>query len=295
MLVAGGVAQGGCGRLGFDASGRDGSVDDGRSNDAVPDAPFGNVRVIAELDNLSSQDDPTLTSDELELMFTSFRPGGLGDCDLWSTTRAAITDPWRPPVNLGPTLNTAGCDSSPELAGDGLTLWFASTQTGDTALYEAHRSARDSAWQAPAKLAALDSTTFDLGPTVTGDQRTLMFYSSRTGNFDLYVSTRALVTDPWPAPTPVSELNTPSFEERSPFLSADAATLWYVSSARGNQDIYISRRQPNGRFGAPSLVSELSSATKDDDPWVSPDQRRIYFARDVVGQPNTSELMIADR
>jgi len=50
---------------------------------------------------------PELSVDGLTLYFSSSRPGGQGEADLYVTTRASIDDPWEPPQNLGPGVNSA--------------------------------------------------------------------------------------------------------------------------------------------------------------------------------------------
>jgi hypothetical protein len=46
------------------------------------------------------------------------------------TTRARESDPWETPVNLGPTVNSPGDDTTPDISADGLTLFFCSTRPG---------------------------------------------------------------------------------------------------------------------------------------------------------------------
>ena len=47
-----------------------------------------------------------------------------------ATTRATPADPWQPPQNLGPSINTTGDENSAHLAPDGRTLWFHSNING---------------------------------------------------------------------------------------------------------------------------------------------------------------------
>jgi serine/threonine protein kinase len=64
------------------------------------------------------------------LFFSSFRPGGSGLADFWITTRATKTDPWGPPVNLGPTINSPYRDMSYCISADGSALYFCSNRPG---------------------------------------------------------------------------------------------------------------------------------------------------------------------
>lgn len=64
--------------------------------------------------NLSAYDEmaPYLAADGETLYFSSNRPGGLGDNDIWMTKRLDKTwEKWSDPVNLGSPINTAGWDA----------------------------------------------------------------------------------------------------------------------------------------------------------------------------------------
>jgi len=92
-------------------------------------APFGTPVNVSEVNSSSGDDNPAISSDGLELYFTSGRPGGSGSYDLWVARRSAVTLPFDPPENLN-VLNTTALDADPTISGDGLALYFASTRTG---------------------------------------------------------------------------------------------------------------------------------------------------------------------
>jgi WD40-like Beta Propeller Repeat len=72
-------------------------------------------------------------TDGLEILFTSTRPGLIGDTtsDIWVSTRESLWSPWSPPANLGPPISIPGYDDgSPHLDFDGTTLYFFSTRPG---------------------------------------------------------------------------------------------------------------------------------------------------------------------
>ncbi|MHC4192345.1 MAG: hypothetical protein ACYSUB_22180, partial [Planctomycetota bacterium] len=74
---------------------------------------------------------PEISTDGLTLFFSSWRPGGYGENDLYMTTRATRDDDWGPAVNLGPTINSAYSDAAPSLSADGSILYFAQGQDYD--------------------------------------------------------------------------------------------------------------------------------------------------------------------
>ncbi len=79
---------------------------------------------------------PSISTDNLTLFFTSTRQGGYGPDDIYVTTRASIFDPWGPPVNLGPKINTPAEDFNPNISSDGFTLYFTSSGHGGYGFYD---------------------------------------------------------------------------------------------------------------------------------------------------------------
>ena len=67
-----------------------------------------------------------LSADGLTLFFNSDRPGGSGSYDLWVTTRRTTSDPWGPPANLGPIVNSPAVEWCASISADGSTLYFCS-------------------------------------------------------------------------------------------------------------------------------------------------------------------------
>jgi WD40 repeat protein len=91
---------------------------------------------IAELNTKCNDEQPSIRRDGLELFFTSNRDVAvnpmscLPTSDIWVSTRASTSDPWSPPVNLGPPINTEGLEARPALSFDGRSLYFFSDRPG---------------------------------------------------------------------------------------------------------------------------------------------------------------------
>jgi hypothetical protein len=73
---------------------------------------------------------PSISADGLTLFFTSSRPSGHGEWDLWMTTRRTKDDAWEEPANLGLKVNSPNDDISPDISTDGHILYFSSSMTG---------------------------------------------------------------------------------------------------------------------------------------------------------------------
>jgi Tol biopolymer transport system component len=101
---------------------------------------FGPPSPVAELNSASTDYQPVLRKDGLEIFFASNRPGSLPwptnpsfrYPDLWTATRETAADPWSPPVNLGSLVNSVFSDFHPTLSFDRTTLIFASERLGTT-------------------------------------------------------------------------------------------------------------------------------------------------------------------
>src|SRR4029453_14323542 len=54
---------------------------------------------------------PAISKKGLSLYFVSNRSGGSGALDIYVSQRETTEDPWGPPVNLGPHVNSAGTEN----------------------------------------------------------------------------------------------------------------------------------------------------------------------------------------
>jgi hypothetical protein len=146
----------------------------------------------------------SISPDGLTLWFESPRPGGLGGADVWMTTRPTISDPWGPPVNLGPPVNGAFDDGDPSISDDGRILFFTSGRPGGYGSYDLWVSTRKTThdqWGTPVNLGrSVNQTYNELGANISPDGRTLYFNSNRAGGYGSY--------DLWQAPIiPVVDFN----------------------------------------------------------------------------------------
>lgn len=96
---------------------------------------------------------PSLSADGAVLFFASRRPGGIGNEDLYVCGRLP-SGKWSAPVNLGPTINTAGKEQYPFFSSDGATLFFTSDGhpgLGGEDLFRSNLTA-DNTWGEPKNL-----------------------------------------------------------------------------------------------------------------------------------------------
>ncbi len=98
------------------------------------------------------ESEPSLSADGRTLYFNSLRPGGLGEDDIWYTTRDKQGN-WTIPKNLGPQVNTPAREVSPFIQADGNTLYFSSTGYPGMGGFDIFRTVlTDTGWSKPKNL-----------------------------------------------------------------------------------------------------------------------------------------------
>jgi hypothetical protein len=91
---------------------------------------FGLPVLVPELSGTTNDARPVIRADGLEAVLQSDRQPSAGLGDMWVSSRTTLSQPWGPPVNLGPVLNTTFQDRQAALSDDAETLYFASTRPG---------------------------------------------------------------------------------------------------------------------------------------------------------------------
>jgi WD40-like Beta Propeller Repeat len=274
-----------CGRIDFEPHAPSGDA---------PAGPFGAPTLVTELSSAFDQDDPTLTGDQLEIVFESTRNDSF---DLYAATRMSIDDSWTSPT-IVTELDSPDGEACPEISTDGLTIMFSSQRPGGTGgydLYIARRMTRDSLWSAPTLVPELNSGASDYCAVVASSGLEVGFHSERgggAGGRDLYRATRMTLANTWDPPVRIGELDTVDDDESLFFLPGDLEIM-FGSSRSGNRDIYSVVRPAIGEpFGTPTPVTSLDTPSDESDPWLSPDGHTIVFSSNRSG---VSEIWQATR
>ena len=105
-----------------------GSCDIWVAKRATPKDPWGNPVNLGAPVNSGFTSCPDVSADGLALFFISMRSGGLGQSDIYVTTRSSIHDPWGPVVNLGPNINNHRGEEYPKISLDGGQFMFVANQ-----------------------------------------------------------------------------------------------------------------------------------------------------------------------
>jgi Tol biopolymer transport system component len=285
-------ASGGSGVATTDATVTDATVTDATTDASTVLGPFGApVAIDGLLATADLVQDPSLSTDELELYFASEKAGATEGYDIWLSTRTAVTDPWGV-GSMVAELSTAKYDDlEPEVSADDLTMYFSSDRPGpeaDTHIWIAQRQRRTDPWGAPVQFKLTGTSMAARGPAVDDQQLEMVFYSDGAqGDYDLYRITRASVTDAWGAPASLTEVNSTVFDW-DPALFLDGRGLIFGSRRNGDKtgpsDLFeTSQTSPTSPFATPRALTPLNSKSSEGDPWLSNDGRHIVFSSDRSG------------
>jgi Tol biopolymer transport system component len=144
-------------------------------------------------------------------------------------------------------------------------------------------------WSAPVNLGPVINSAFsDQGPAISKNGLSLYFTSNRPGGlggpFDMYVSQRASVDDPWGSPINLGPTVNTAFDEGNPALSRDGHFLFFQSKRPGGLggiDLWVSYRehtQDDFDWQTPTnLGTGVNSAADDNGP--------TYFENEEDGAP----------
>lgn len=223
-------------------------------------APWGAPQNLGEPVNSAADDFCPTPVGKAGLFFVSREalPGACGQGDIYFTHRTAAGT-WAEPERLlcapaGPNseLDEQGpswVDVSKKLRGP-KHLYFSRSSATPAVAGEIFMSSRQNGARfGPASAVAElnDPTANDIQPNVRADGLEIVFSSNRTGTLgaqDVWVSSRAGLTDAWGTPTNIgSAVNTAAAETR-PSLSRDGGQLLFgrAPGPEGSSDVYLSTR-----------------------------------------------------
>ena len=194
---------------------------------------------------------PELSLDGLTLYFSSSRPGGQGEADLYVTTRSSFDDPWGPAQNLGPSVNTSYFEGQPSVSANGKTLYWDSPRPdgfGDFDIWVAAREHVGETFEPAVNLGpAVNTAGPEFGPALNQNEKQLFFSSGRPGNvgqIDIWVSERQTKSDAWGSPINMDTLNSPFFQAMPAFRNngQEVCLMSFRPGGFGGLDVWCASR-----------------------------------------------------
>ena len=178
----------------------------------------------------------SLTPDGLTVYINTNRPDG-GDTDVLRGTRNVVGALFAFSETFLAKVDTSANQWDPEISADELRLYLAPDDTGTQHVAVAERASTSDDFGAPVIIPELASTATDNDPTISADERVIVFASNR-GERGLWYATRAERTQPFSAPQELTMINSNQSDD-GPHLTADACHLYFSSSRNGTDDLYV--------------------------------------------------------
>ena len=188
---------------------------------------FGDPVEVSEL-STGLETTPEISNDGLTMYFSSSRAPSDGNDDVWMSTRATGSATWSAPIHVA-ALSSSSNDLSPTVSADGLALVMSRDPTGSLDLYESTRATTSDTWGTLVALTAINSSSTDEDPILSLDQLAIYYDSTRDGDYQLWMATRASTADEFGSATKITSANTLG-AETDPWISPDSRHLFFASN-----------------------------------------------------------------
>ena len=234
---------------------------------------------------------PALTADDEYIYFTK-RDNTTGHAqeDIWYS-RNDKKGGWLPAQRLGETVNTEdGNEGAHTISPNGKYLIFTKCQSpdgmGSCDLYISKRDGED--WSVARNLGPnINTGAFESQASISGDSKTLYFVRAVSkDNTQIMYSTLDEKTG-FAAALPLSDAINTEYREQRPFIHPDNNTLYFLSDGHpgmGGDDIFVSRKDAAGNWGAPvNLGYPINSSGDEGGIFISSDGKKAYIASERKG------------
>lgn len=211
---------------------------------------------------------------------------------------------FKPPVNLGPPVNTTWSEEDPYVTADGQKLFFCSNRPGGLGGYDIWISTwNGTSWSEPVNPGPnVNSPLDDWSPTLSPDGKKLYFMvfgrPGGVGGWDIWVSTYDSALQQWGPPQNLgSPINTTAVDW-SPEISYDGQSLYYMSNGKGHprgQALYVS--QWNGTsWGTPeALPLNINYTATEERPSLTAEENTMYFVRWLVSTGGHPAIHVTEK
>ena len=147
------------------------------------------------------------------------------------------------------------------------------------------------------------SSDWNCHPSITRDGLSLFFTSDRPGGsgaYDLWVTTRTTIDDPWTEPANLGPTVNTSGDDWAQSISGDGLSLYFMSDRPGGEgeyDIWLTTRKTTFDVWVPpvNLGPPVNSSYVDANPSISTDGLELYFASNRPGGSGDKDLWVSTR
>jgi hypothetical protein len=191
-------------------------------------------------------------------------------------------------------VSTSEYETAARLSTDEKTIWFLRRATQASLAGEIFVGTRPdtaSAFTGITKVTELNGGSADGYLTTTSGDLLGYFVSMRTGNGDIYRTSRADAGMAWGSLAVVTAVSTTSLEDDA-FVLADGRAIYFTSNrAGGSLGIYRAAVDVNGNVSPAAAVSGVNTSADETEAVVTLDELTMYFARFSTNR----RIMVAKR
>ena len=267
--------------------------------------PFGQPRLLSELNTSALESHPRLSTDELTILFASRRTppdddGGGPVTRVYVATRtsreAAFGAVSAVPLEVD---GSAGPVGDPMLDEDDLEIVFTafrSNTAGD--IFHSTRASPGQSYAPGTPIAALNTDGDERAPYLVGTGNEVWFTRKATTESTYQIMRSVRLAGAFQPAVVVPGLDTGS-EGSSIAVSDDGLSIYFTSyrpGGVGSADIWFARRDSLGApFGAATNIAELNGGGLDLPGWISRDGCRLYFYRSPDDRVEGFDLYVAEK
>jgi hypothetical protein len=210
-----------------------------RSQRSSTGDPFSNPQPVGGLDSPGTNGKAYVNDNETRAFFASTHNMGVDHFDLFrGVASGSGGKSFSVDQQFVSTLDDGNSQIDPFLTSDLLTIYYA---VGATSRIEVStRMTINDNFGTPGLVANLPSLTgAESSPTLTPDQRVIVFATTRDGDADLYYATRATAQDDFSPPQRIDDLDIAGVADASPHISSDGCRVYFSSDRDGTRAIYV--------------------------------------------------------
>lgn len=235
---------------------------------------------------------PSISLNDSVIVFTR-KTNGI-DQDFYIAHRDSCGG-WFAANSLGVPPNSPSQEGAQMLSADGHYLFFSRCQNqslngwaqGGCDLFFSYDV--PGGWSQPVPFGAtINTPAYEGMPSLSPDNKILYFVSDRNGGYggkDIWMS--RFEDGLWQVPENLGPAINTSGDETAPWIASDNQTLYFTSNGHpglGGEDLYLSRKQPDGTWGAPiDLAAPINSPSDDVSITVANNGKKVYFASNRAG------------
>lgn len=255
-------------------------------------------RIKGNINSTDSEYAPVITPDGRYMYFSSLVRSEFDKENIYLTNQVNYV--WSEPVQIS-ELCTDRNESLGSLSQDGNTAYlfgyYHKTNTNGDIYQSILKNGR---WGKPEMIKEVSSKFYDLQPFVWRD-KVMFLTSNRDGlndNYDIFVS--EFKNGLWSQPVNLGLSINTTYDEQSPFLSADGKYLYFASfghNSYGGNDIFMAERTGNSwtEWSKPKNLGPIINSVKDDRYLIiSPDGQYAFLSSNRAGGMGQEDIYYID-